>query len=252
MKKRLTGFASFLAVGAIFFACAPSAHASLSLRLANGAFTVTIPDNGCDSVHVTYCDTDLASDEVQFTSTVGSNKNALLIGQYQITADVATVGSAPPILDLSINQVGTSNSPTALTVTTSANGYGPPAAGGFNLNIGGTLPAGSSLSTSMFGGTSNTLFDMSNQLGSTLSFSNPANNSTPGFSGSTQGLIHPSPPGTPVPYGLTLQTVFTGKGRTTFDAGIDPLPVPEPAVVTLLGGVLLVTAGAIRRRARQS
>jgi len=33
---------------------------------------------------------------------------------------------------------------------------------------------------------------------------------------------------------------------------VDPLPVPEPAVVTLLGSMLLLTVGAIRRKTRKS
>jgi hypothetical protein len=54
------------------------------------------------------------------------------------------------------------------------------------------------------------------------------------------------------PYSLTLVATINGitAGVASFDAAIDA--VPEPVSVSMLGGVLLFTATAIRRKLRRT
>jgi hypothetical protein len=128
-----------------------------------------------------------------------------------------------------------------LTITASQTGYtvGAP---NFKFDVGGTSSLGGNVSFAAYGGNSNTSFDTSRKIGSTLNFG-----TTSPFSGTTSGLGN-----TVNPYSLTIVGSLTGvtAGAASFNAAINA--VPEPASVTLLGGVLLLTARAIRRKMRRA
>lgn len=236
MTKRLKLFSLSCASSLLFLGLAPQAHASIDLTLINGSSTVTITDT-----------------TPGVSCGVGCISYNGIVGKYSINiSSVTTDPSTPPIIDLSSVNKTTTNNAGALTIIASANGYTIPA-GGFTMGIGGTVGAGGTLTAALYGGRNNNIYTSvppaASQLGSTLSFGAGA------FSGTTTGLILPSPPGASNPFGLTVVTTLNfgaGKGQASYDAQVDPLPVPEPAVVTMLGSMLLLTVGAIRRKTRRS
>jgi len=208
----------------VAFMSAP-ASATVSISLTNGASTVSVADGGAgDACPIVDC--------VTFAGTLG---NYLI----NVSTGISQNGTNP-FLDLnSINTTRISNAG-LLTISTSQNGY---TAGGpqFNFQVGGTSSLGGNVSFSAYGGNSDTLFDTSSQIGSTLNFG-----SSP-FAGTTSGVGN-----TVNPYSLTIMAILTGvnAGSASFDAAIDA--VPEPASVALLGSVLLFSAGAVRRKLRRS
>jgi hypothetical protein len=149
---------------------------------------------------------------------------------------------------------------------TSANGY-TPAAAGFTFHAGGTIPQTDTYTFQAYLNNTNALAtgslgvisNLGTQLGSTLTFSNPfptgaCNLGTCNFGGNTVGNISPF---SQSPYAVSIKSVFsgaTGSGNSlgSYNAQLNTTPVPEPAVVTLLGGVMLLTVGAIRRKSRRA
>ena len=199
----------------------PKANATVEITLKNGASTVTVVDGGAGDV----CG---ASGCVTFSGSVGNYAVNISTGLSQ--------DGTNPFLDLNSIDVATTSNAGLLTIETSSNGYltNTPQ---FSLGVGGTDGTGGTVSFAAFGGNSNTLFDTSKQIGSTLVF-NPG-----AFSGTTVGGGNSADP-----YSLTIVANINGvtAGATSFDAALDA--VPEPASVLLLGGALLFTAGRIRRR----
>jgi len=164
------------------------------------------------------------------------------IGKWKLNVSTALSGGTP-ILDVSSLDRTSVSGAGILTISASDSGYSP-ASQGFTFDVGGTTTLPGILTFQAFGGNSNTKFDMSHQIGSTMSFS------TSSFSGTTSGNAL-----TVNPYSLTIvATINYGLNRTggtgSFDAGLTANPIPEPAVMSLLGGVLLLTVGAIRRKVR--
>jgi hypothetical protein len=112
--------------------------------------------------------------------------------------------------------------------------------------IGGTVGANGTVTAALFGATTDTKFDTTNQIGSTLTF----NGGVSGIAFSTDEVGNAA---TVYPYALTEQATITfGKkaGQASFNYSVDA--IPEPTGVVLLGGVLLATVSAIRRKARRA
>jgi len=223
-----------LGLGFLSLVLTQQAHATIELKLTNGLATVDVKDgDALDSCPAANC--------VTYNGAVGN---------WTINVSTGT-SNAPggflPILDLNtLNTAGAGAG--ALNIETSQKGY-TPASSGFVLGIGGTITRGGTVSTSLYGATTNTIFDYSHLLIGPLTYTRPLNFSNPTFNvtGSSNGPVSANP------YALTMLTTIdfgSNPGSTSFDASVDP--VPEPAVVTMLGGILLCTVGAIRRRARRA
>lgn len=212
-------------------ALAPSANATLELRISDGVnpLVAILDQGGNDS-----CLADV--NKLCFLGSVGD-------WDLTVTTGSSKNKSAPFLLDLH-GASSTTGTPTTLTVMLSDDGYGP-AIQGLNFNIGGTLSAGGTLVAKGYGATSNAKFDLTNQIGSTMTFTPPPVAFSGGTSGAVAGIT---------PYAITIVTElsFAGGavGNVTYNAEIDP--VPEPSSVALLGGILLVTAGAVRRKLSKS
>jgi hypothetical protein len=110
--------------------------------------------------------------------------------------------------------------------------------GAFNLGFSATVPTGASALATLFGGNSNTLFDITTTRGS-------AGPIGPGV-GSATGV---GTPATVSPYSLTQRIRVTfGAGGGTFSGDFQVSSVPEPTSIVLLGSMLLGLGTAIRRK----
>ncbi len=222
MRIKEVAFSALAGIVVLF--SAPQANATVEIILSNNGSTVDVVDGGPgDSCAAANC--------VTYNGVVGN---------YSINVSTGTSDSVfPPFLDLnSVDKTATAGNPGTLTIETSDNGYTPKQLG-FQFDVGGTQNVPGSVTFSAFGGTSNTKFDMSNPIGTPLTFTTGA------YSGSTTSYFAGTSP-----YSLTIEAALnytgTGKENVSFDAALSP--VPEPASVVLLGGVLLFTASRIRRR----
>ena len=233
MKTGFQGLTVLAVAGVLALVCAPQANATVEITLTNGASSITVVDGS-------------AQDSCAAANCVTYNGS---IGNYVISVSTGLSNNAGvnPFLDLnSVNMVfppslgGPSGPAGVLTIATSNTGFTTQATQ-FSFSVGGTSSLGGGTSFAAYGGNSNTIFDTSHQIGSTLSFP-----STP-FSGATIGTGN-----TMSTYSLTLVASINGlnSGAASFDAAIDA--VPEPVSVSLLGGVLLFTASAIRRKLRRT
>lgn len=227
MKLIANGFLGVAAVAALALIGVSSANATVEIKLINGLTTVDVKDGDAN-------DACAAAGCVTYSGAVGNWTLNVSTG--------STDAVNPPFLDLSsLNKSG--SSPGALTILTSDNGYTPQQLG-FQLDVGGTQNTPGSVAFSAYGGTSNTMFDTTTQIGSTLTFNTGA------YSGSTQGYSASNTS----PYSLTLEAVLnytgTGKESVSFDAALNP--IPEPAAIVLLGTAVLSIISLRRRQSRRA
>ena len=112
--------------------------------------------------------------------------------------------------------------------------------GGFKLFFSATVPEGASATATLFGGQSNTLFDLNpaGGLGVIGPFFSPGNASLGSAAAASVN-----------PYSLTerIRIVF-GAGGGTFSGDFNVSAVPEPTSIVLLGSMLLGLGTAIRRK----
>jgi hypothetical protein len=226
---RFFGFSKyglFLASGVLAFVATPRASATAELFLDDGqGHTATVVAVSCGGT----CET------ATFNGGLGSWNINVTTG----TADP----SGQPIMDLnSIDHHNASATSSTLKIEWSDNGLILPSNTGLQLNIGGTVGAHGTVTASLYGGSSNTLLDTSNQLGTTMSFTNPPIS----FGGSETAFFASAPPS---PFSLTeVATITFGTfaGQASFDYSVDT--VPEPAGVLLLGSAILLTVSVVRRK----
>lgn len=208
--------------------CTTGARASAILQLTTSTgTTVVIPDNGL-------ADLNPSLNAITFSGSLGL-----------WTVNVSTVLSkdltAPALLGLnSVNVAGAGAG--SLTIMGSDNGF--LTAQNLMFSVAGFVAPGWSAAFTAYGGSSNTLFDLTNEIGSTMEFSSSV------FTGQTHGGI----PGVN-PYSLTIAAMLDSAniaGTSSFDAVILPAPVPEPGTVSFVGGGLLVAAWLASTRRRRS
>jgi len=254
MTKRYSTLA-LLALGIMVLAFTPQAYAAATMDLcltdtgtcSGGGDWVNFTSDGTTisgtaSGTASGTGTLLGNNEISFTGTVG-NAN--------VTVDAGTTnapGGTPTgqLSDLSYNDKYTGTSAETFTLIWSSLNFSPKS--GFSLNGGGSLAAGSTVTTDACFSTANTLATSPCPL--------PANIGTLGPFSST-------PYSGTVTTGATVSSTFeiTQDVKLTFPAGtalqdtgdfsIDS-SVPEPATVSLLGGILLLTVGVIRRRVQRT
>jgi hypothetical protein len=128
-----------------------------------------------------------------------------------------------------------------LTITWSDQDWAWP--GGFIMQAGGTLtaPVGSSVLYEAFVNNSNVLSATTTEIGELGPFG----------PGAYAGSISSGVTGIPL-YSLTQRLTLTFTGSGTVSGNFELLAVPEPASVALLGGVLLVTCAALKRKFRRA
>jgi hypothetical protein len=223
--KTFSRTALALAAGFVAFIATPHAQATPELKLTDGTTTAT---------------------QTAFNCGTGCETLSTAIGSWNINNPTGTYAPGQsPLLDLnSIDHHNASSTASTMTIEWSVDNI-TTAYPGFQLNIGGTIGAGGTLTAALYGGNSDSLFDLSNQIGSKLTFTAPPT----AFSGSSTGYLASLPT---TPYSLTeVVTITFGKnaGQASFDYSVDA--VPEPAAVVLLGSFLLVSGTVIRRRNRK-
>lgn len=204
------------------------ANATLALKLDDGlGNAVEVSDGGLNDVCAeTNC--------VAFSGPLGS-------WNINVTTGVSKDASEPTLLDLSTFNHHRAGTNSTLMMRLSDNSFLSPASG-IQLAVGGTLGAGGLLQVAAYGSASNALFDLSNQIGSTLTFS--SGSYAGAFSGVTGG-----PAGWVDPYSLTILTTLTfgsAAGSASSDSALDP--VPEPSTIALTGAILVGLAAFGKRR----
>jgi hypothetical protein len=225
MKQRFRFLASVAFCGAAALFCSPSAKATVQITLTNGAATATVTDGGAgDACAAVNC--------VTFSGALGNYLINVSTGIAQQTSN--------PFLDLNSVNVAVQGNAGLLTISTSSNGYTVPAPQ-FRFQVGGTSSLGGASTFAAYGGNSNTLFDTSQALGSLTFPTSPYS----GVSTSSVGA-------TANPYSLTVVAQLNGitAGSASFNAALDM--VPEPATMALLGVTLLLVAGGMRRKLRNT
>lgn len=227
-----------LSFAGALLAFVPNAGATLQLQLSSGGTTINLTDctlgSAAACILAGFTDTNGAAGQITY---IGG------IGNWNLNVTTGTVGTNP-IIDLnSVDTVtGSGTGANTLTLQFSETGLSGPAPKGFLSTIGGTLAAGTTLQYQAFVDTSNTIFGTGINVGGVQNFG-PGG----GFSGSVTGGSFTSTGA----FSATEQVILSGNGPSTgatssFDAALDA--VPEPAAVLLLGGALLFSAGAIRRK----
>jgi len=220
--KKVVVLATFLA--AIY---APSAFATAELRLTSGASSVHIVDGSVVPLETDTCG---VSDCVTFSGSVGSWKINVTTG----------IEGTTPFFDLSsVNATDKQADP--ISISFSDDGLDLSLANTGTVNVGGTASTNKpGLETITFAAYTDTVkFGTTHAVGSPLVF-----HGTP-FSGSSTGSITKTD--TAMTLTSTIDLTKGAKGTVSFDAAVDVSFVPEPASITMLGGVLLILGGALRR-----
>ena len=238
---RFNGFALALALtGFLFLASAPPAQAVFELVLADGAGnSITLNSiTGCTAVGATSgCGGGVIGGG--FATYVG------FIGTFVLNVTTGTskpITILPTLMDLNSINIQANPAGGGMVITWSDTGWF--AVPQFQMTAAAdlTAPPGSSITYDAY-------YDAANAVSATTTLIGTLGPFAPGaFLGTlSSGVAPPGPP-----YSLTqkLTYVFTGSGISSGDYEL--VAIPEPATVALLGGVLLLTCGALRRRLRRS
>jgi hypothetical protein len=231
-----------LAVSLMCVGVAP-ASAAFELTLSDGTNSVTVNSlTGCSS---TFAGNDCDAPNVAITAP-GTATFIGSLGSGTFTFNSTTGITKPITVDPLLMDTVTLNIASAgagtLTITWSDQDWTWP--GGYILDAGGTLtaPAGSTVLYEAFLNNANVLSATTTEIGELGPFGPGA------FAGNLSSGVVASA----TPYSLTqrLTLTFTGSGTVSGDFAL--IAVPEPASVALLGGVLLVTCAALKRKFRRA
>ena len=215
------------ALALLVAAYAPSAFATAELKLSAGASSVDVLDGSA-------LDSNPAAGVVTF---IGS------VGNWTVNVSTGVEGSTP-LLDL--NSVdSTSGHPQLNPIVISFSDDGLTLSSSLAFAAGGTVTTAGTPTVTFQAFTGTSKFDTSNQVGSTLTFH------TAGYSGSTSGSSGGNSSATIVAtIDLGSSTAF---GGGSFDSSLDTIGgTPEPASISMLGGVLLILGGALRRKIKKA
>ena len=256
MKLNFNGWLTVAAAGVLSLTMAPQANATVELFLSDGTNSVTIVEGGPG-------DTCGAANCVSWSGHIG-------VWNINVSTGTSTFGAAPSLDLNTVNATATAGAP-KLTIMTTGIGYTPSAYSSI-FSGGGTVNKGGTVTFQAFEADSNNPFDIGVGAGNNgialsplISYTAPSLTTSaltmpfnfgPAAGSSPIVPQHVFSPKTQSPYSLTIVStlVFANGfvGRASSDTTIDTSPVPEPAVVTMLGGLLLLTVNQIRRKARLS
>jgi hypothetical protein len=215
----------------------PAAHATLQLRITDTlGNSVDIGDNNstapsCVGVLAATCtDANPVANALTFMGTIGG-------WDINVTTGTSKSASDPDLIHLN-SLDHTNGQGGTLTLMLSDDGYTPGNSGGFNVTFGPTISGNNATVTYQAYEDDTTKFALTNAIGPLITFHTSGSQSVSG-----------GPAVSPSGYALTQVVTLSfadGRGNVSFDATIDP--VPEPASVVLLGGILLCSATVLRRR----
>jgi hypothetical protein len=201
------------------------ASATPELYLVSGGTNVTVPGSGST---VNYSNTNF--DGWNISVVFGSSNSPGLTGVnglfgLDITSLTATCSGGP----CSSNPLDIFLSDTGFTQVVAANGF---------TSSYSTTQHGGSTSQLAWDTTANTIFGEGQSIGTI----GP-------FTGTNHGSVSGGGPAGPSPYSLTIEDIFNANGSAaSFSTDGDIAAVPEPAAISLLGGVLLVLGNRLRKR----
>ena len=247
---RMTALKSALPVGVLLIWGTASAWGTAAVQLSDGSSTVTLQDNGVAGCVGTCTGFAPSADVNVLTGAVtfsGSFDNYIINVTTGLTKPV--MGS-PAVPSMDLNTVdtalgGSKGIPAnTLTVKFTDTDFTAPS-GTFSMKGGGTSPGSGSYKA--YFDTGNSQFVQGTLIGTVAI-------TTGAFSGTASG----GPVGSGN-YSLTqvLTVNFPAIAKNSSanfsgDFSLDASEVPEPASVSLLGGVLLFTFGALRRKLRRA
>jgi hypothetical protein len=209
-----------IALTVMLAASVPSLFATAELELISGTTTVNILDgSGLDSY-----------------PTAGVVTYIGAVGGWDINVTTGLEGDLPFFDLVSVDSTKSQTGP--LLMFFSDDGLTLPA--GFVFDVGGTASSTGSKTLGFGAWTGNGKFDMSKPIGTELTFNTTA------FSGATSGAVGSGDDS--VTIGAFIDLGNRNAGTASFDAALDS--VPEPASISLLGGVLLVL-GSLARKGRR-
>lgn len=232
MKFQSNGLVVLGMLALLFMAFAPNAHATIELTLDDGQGHTAhiIEGQAGDTCGLAGC---LMNSQVNF-------------GIWKIDASTILTNHPgnPVVMDLGGSATANkSKAGGTLTITVTDTDFSPQSSA-FDFLATANLPLASiSTNNKAWGGANNTAFSPANLIGSA------ALTTLINTASIHQNYLSQSP------YSVTLQVAITvGKngGTMSFDNSLTATSVPEPAVVTMLGGLLLCTVSAIRRKARRA
>jgi hypothetical protein len=225
-------------------AVAPLAFGTTSdaLTITSAGLTATITDNGaCVGTGCGSLTGDVLSGTDGTIFVTGS------IGGWSITYSVGVSNSPslePFALDvgsLTASCTGTCSGAGALSLAYSDINFNP-APSSFQTDYSTTMTGSGTGTTSesAYFSNTNTLFAQTTLIGTVGPFTGTNAGTATGGVGAT------------APYSLTLVQTFSATGTKSFSNDGSLTGVPEPASVSMLGGVLLVAVTAIRRKMRRA
>ena len=185
------------------------------------------------------------------------------LGNYSITSDITVQNTTSnPLLDMSYSASSLTNSnPGTIVIEAMASGYNVNTPELQLIDNGNSHYNPGTFSDAAYGGNNNNICPAgvnacwnNNAPSGTSSQTIATGGPFPATGAVTTWAVNKIGPGsTTTPYSLGLVvTLANPSGLSTFsgDAAIDA--VPEPASVVLLGGVMLLTMGALRRKLRHN